>query len=266
MSKELIQQQFGANAANYVTSSVHAKGVSLQRLVDVVSPKAEWSMLDVATGGGHTALAFAPHVAHVIASDLTQEMLVQVRKQIDAKGVKNVETMRADAEDLPFADGAFDLVTCRIAPHHFGDIPKFVTEVHRVLKPGGTFALVDNVSPDENITPGFSADELRDAAETYNRFEKIRDPSHGRSWQPQEWRDCVTATGFDLGHTEFLPKKMHFETWMNNMSVPPDKRPGLEDMLRQASPAFAAYIKPEDGDDGLGFTIAEILMVARRAS
>lgn len=266
MSKELIQKQFGANAANYVTSSVHAKGVSLKRLVEMAEPKPDWTVLDVATGGGHVAFAFAPHVARVVASDLTEEMLVEVRKQIDAKGMANVETARADAEALPFADASFDLVTCRIAPHHFGDIPKFVAEVRRVLKPGGTFALVDNVSPDANITPGFSDAELQQAADTYNRFEKIRDPSHGRAWQPMEWHDCVAAAGFEIAHSEFLPKKMHFLSWLNNMSVPEDKRPGLEEMLRKPAPAFAAYIQPVDGDDGLGFTIAELLMIARRSS
>jgi ubiquinone/menaquinone biosynthesis C-methylase UbiE len=264
MSKSLVQQQFGANAANYVVSSVHAKGASLQRLVDVVAPQPDWVMLDVATGGGHTALAFAPHVARAIASDLTEEMLDQVRKQVADKGIKNVETQRADAEDLPFADGIFDLVTCRIAPHHFPDIAKFVSEVHRVLKPGGVFALVDNVAPDVATTPGFTELELDEAAETYNNFEKIRDPSHGRAWQVGEWGKCITDAGFEIAHTEFLPKKMNFATWCKNMSVPGDRVPGLEAMLREAAPAFAAYIQPEDGEDGLGFTIIELMAVARK--
>lgn len=264
MSKELVQQQFGPNAANYVVSTVHAKGASLQRLIEIVSPQPDWVALDIATGGGHTALAFAPHVSHVTASDLTEEMLEQVAKQVVEKGIGNVETARADAENLPFADDSFDLVTCRIAPHHFPDIPKFVAESYRVLKPGGTFALVDNISPDAVSTPGFSAAELADAAKVYNRFEKIRDPSHGRAWQPGEWAECVTKTGFEIVHEEFLPKKMNFATWVKNMSVPADKVPGLEAMLREASPAFAAYIKPEDGEDGLGFTLTELMLIAKK--
>jgi len=80
MSKTLVQQQFGANAANYLTSAVHAKGASLARLVELVAPQKSWVALDVATGAGHTAAAFAPHVARVVASDLTPEMLVQTQK------------------------------------------------------------------------------------------------------------------------------------------------------------------------------------------
>ena len=90
-----------------------------------MQPKPSWQALDVATGAGHTAAAFAPHVTRVIASDLTAEMLVEAAKLAKGKGLANMETAPADAEALPFEDARFDLVTCRIAPHHFPDIPTF---------------------------------------------------------------------------------------------------------------------------------------------
>ncbi len=173
MTKSLVQQQFGAHAAAYATSTVHAKGASLARLVDLVRPEKHWRALDIATGAGHTAAAFAPHIAHVIASDITAEMLAEARKLATSKGFANMETATADAQALPFPDAQFDLVTSRIAPHHFPDVGAFVREVHRVLRPGGTFALVDNIAPDAESTPGFSADELERAASAYNAFEKV---------------------------------------------------------------------------------------------
>jgi ubiquinone/menaquinone biosynthesis C-methylase UbiE len=267
MSKSLVQEQFGANAANYVTSGVHAKGASLQRLVDLVAPKADWQALDIATGGGHTALAFAPHVAHVIASDLTPQMLEQVEGQVAERGLSNVSTQIADAEALPFEGGSFELVTCRIAPHHFPEIPKFVAEVARVLKPGGTFALVDNAAPDALTNPGLAEADLVKAAETYNLFEKIRDPSHNRAWTATEWLGCVETAGFSISHTEFLPKKMSFRTWIKNMSVPADKVPELMSMLETAEPAFAAYVQPHGQEDGdTSFMIAELLLIANKIS
>jgi len=266
MSKALVKELFGANAANYVVSNVHAKGASLARLVELVEPKADWQALDIATGGGHSALTFAPHVSLVIASDLTQQMLDQVEKQVTEQGLTNVETQLADAEELPFEDAVFDLVTCRIAPHHFPDIPKFVAEVRRVLKAGGTFALVDNAAPDEVTTPGFSAEELSEAAAAYNKFEKVRDPSHNRTWSTAEWISCIDGAGFRVEHSEILPKSMSFETWIKNMSVPADTVPVLADMLHDASPAFAAYIQKRENENGVeGFTIAELLVVARKA-
>jgi len=265
MSKDLVRELFGANAANYVVSDVHAKGASLARLVELVGPKSNWQALDIATGGGHVALIFAPLVGKMIASDLTHQMLEQVEKQVAEKGLSNVETRQTDAEDLVFEDGQFDLVSCRIAPHHFPDIPKFVAEVHRVLKPGGVFALVDNASPDTATNPGFSDDDLAEAAVTYNEFEKIRDPSHNRAWTTGEWLACIDEAGFNIEHTEILPKKMSFDTWIKNMSVPAEKVPGLAAMLKEAKPAFSAYIQRREDEQGVGFTIAELLVIGRKA-
>lgn len=264
MSKELVQQQFGANAAAYLTSTVHAKGASLARLVELVGPKKDWIALDVATGAGHTAAVFAPHVAKVIASDLTPEMLEQARKLAAEKSLGNMETAIADAEALPFPDASFDLVTCRIAPHHFPSIEKFLQEVHRVLKPGGTFALVDNVSPDADTTPGFSAGQLKDAGITYNAFEKLRDPSHGRAPDTSEWLSLMSKAGLELVHREHAPKSMDFQSWVKTMNVPSDLVPRLATMLDDASPALKAFLKPTNEDGKRSFTLDELIAIARR--
>ena len=264
MSKTLVQQQFGAHAANYLTSAVHAKGASLARLVELVQPARNWAALDVATGAGHTAAAFAPHVATVVASDLTPEMLEQATKLAAEKGFANMTTARADAESLPFADGTFDLVTCRIAPHHFPDIAAFLAESFRVLKPGGTFALVDNVSPDEATTPGFSKAELRDAAAAYNAFEKNRDPSHGRALATAEWLELIADTGFTLVHAEHAPKAMDFQSWVKTMAVPAETVTRLAAMLDEAAPALRAFLKPSNEGGKRGFILDELIAIARR--
>jgi ubiquinone/menaquinone biosynthesis C-methylase UbiE len=265
-AKSRVQAQFGANAAKYATSTVHAKGASLQRLVELTKPLSSWSALDVATGAGHTALAFAPHVATVIASDLTPEMLVESAKLASARGFSNMTTTLADAEQLPFADATFDLVTCRIAPHHFPDIAAFVGEAHRVLAPGGTFALVDNVAPDAETTPGFSKSELRDADLTYNAFEKIRDPSHGRALTTAAWKEIVEDAGFALRHTEHCPKSMDFETWCQTMAVAADTVPKLAAMLESPSPALRAFLTPRQTGDKRGFVLTELILIATKAA
>ena len=262
--KTLVQQQFGANAAAYATSVVHAKGASLARLVDLVKPGADWAVLDVATGAGHTALAFAPHVREVIASDLTPEMLEETAKLAASKGYANVTTAAADAERMPFPDARFDLVTCRIAPHHFPDIPAFLRESRRVLKPGGTFALVDNVSPDAETTPGYPAADLLAAADAYNAFEKKRDPSHGRALPTAEWTREIAAAGLELVHTEHAPKSMDFATWCKTMKVPEPTAAELRAMLTDAQGAFSAFLKPTFDGDKIGFTLDELIAIARK--
>ena len=264
MNKSLVQQQFGAHAAAYATSTVHAKGASLGRLVELVQPQPSWQALDVATGAGHTAAAFAPHVGRVIASDLTEEMLQEAAKLAKAKGLANMETARADAEALPFDDARFDLVTCRIAPHHFPDVPTFVAEVWRMLKPGGTFALVDNIAPDAESTPGFSSAELRDAALTYNAFEKIRDPSHGRCLGMAEWSEVLSDTGL-RDRAQGAPAQGH---GVPALGRAPGQRCGHDPAAalhadgRVAGPAGLPQAAL-DGDK-LWFTLDEAILIARK--
>jgi ubiquinone/menaquinone biosynthesis C-methylase UbiE len=100
---------------------VTRKGESLDRLLVLAAPQPGWRLLDVATGGGHTALAFAPRVREVGATDLTPDRLAAAARYIRGLGVANVVCREADAMALPFDDGEFDLVTCRVAPHHFPD-------------------------------------------------------------------------------------------------------------------------------------------------
>lgn len=264
MSKSLVRKQFGPHAAAYATSSVHAEGESLGRLVELVKPEKHWRALDVATAAGHTALAFAPHVAHVIASDLTHEMLLEAGKLAKKRGLTNVETATADAEALPFQDAGFDLVTCRLAPHHFPDVARFIAEVWRVLKPGGTFALVDNISPSEESTTGFSEVELRDAAVAYNAYEKLRDPSHGRCLTISEWETVVTGGSFNALHKDHLRKDMQFDPWLRRMSVEGETAGRLEAMLLEGTPALRAFLKPHQRDGALWFTLHELLFVAKK--
>jgi SAM-dependent methyltransferase len=264
MNKSLAQQQFGAHAAAYATSTVHAKGASLARLVELVRPERHWHALDIATGAGHTAAAFAPHVAHVIASDITAEMLDEARKLAASKGYANMETATADAQALPFPDAQFDLVTRRIAPHHFPDVGAFVREVERVLKPGGSFALVDNIAADAESTPGFSDGDLAQAAVAYNAFEKLRDPSHGRCLGMAEWSDVISATGLQVTHKERLPKDMEFDPWAVRLGADAPTVEALRATLSGAEGALAAFLKPRMGGSALWFTLDEAILIARK--
>ncbi|MCZ7543583.1 MAG: class I SAM-dependent methyltransferase [Anaerolineae bacterium] len=95
---------FGARAAFYTTSACHADPEVLARVVALAGPQPSWAALDIATGTGHTALALAPHVRAVVATDITPEMLGEARALARARGVGNVRLCRADAHHLPFAD------------------------------------------------------------------------------------------------------------------------------------------------------------------
>ncbi len=213
----LVQQKFGAAAADYAASAVHAKGASLARLVELVDPKPSWRVLDVATGAGHTALAFAPRVSKVTASDITDQMLAEAKKLAAERGLGNVRTARAEASDLPFPDMSFDLVTCRLAAHHFARPSAFVAEAHRVLMPNGVLAIVDNISPDREILPALSASQADHLAKAYNEFEKLRDPSHRRCLGLAEWTALLGDAGFAVVHKEHIDQDLEFGPWTARM-------------------------------------------------
>src|SRR2546423_6946618 len=128
-------------AASYLTSAVHSNPNALDRMIEVVQPKGG-VVVDVATGAGHTAYAFAPHVDRVIATDITDSMLKLTRNTAMERGIENMDFAYALAENLPFQSGAITGLTCRMGAHHFNDVPRFVKETFRALKPGGWFLLV----------------------------------------------------------------------------------------------------------------------------
>lgn len=223
--KARVRDAFGRAAAAYVTSQRHAAGADLARLVELAAPRPDDLALDVSTGGGHTALALAPHVAQMTASDLTPAMLAAARGHILGRGVTNVAFVVADAERLPFLDASFDLVTVRIAPHHYADVRAAVREMHRVLRAGGRLVLIDNIAPE---------DPAGDAA--VNRWDAWRDPSHVREYTVSEWRAFLADAGLRIEVVELARKTYDFAEWVERMRMPEGERAKLEaDML--AAPA-----------------------------
>lgn len=254
-SKSLSQQRFGKFAQGYVNSERHAKGADLDRLIDIAQPQADWQMLDIATGGGHTALKFAPHVAHVTATDLTPKMLEAAEKHLTEKGASNVSFQRADAESLPFEHAQFDLVTCRIAPHHFTDVAKFVNEAVRVLKSGGLFIVQDQLMPaDDN------------AAQQVNAFEKLRDPSHNRALQQSEWMTLFENAGLTVEHISEFIKRHNFQTWTSMQDCSEDVIAQLIDMANNADDISKAWWNTENWNTSEAtFAIHHLIIAGRKA-
>jgi ubiquinone/menaquinone biosynthesis C-methylase UbiE len=263
----IVQSQFGAAAADYATSEVHAKGESLARIVDLAAPQKSWHVLDVATGAGHMAAAFAPHVASVVASDITAEMLTEASKLAASRNLLNMTTQTAEAGSLPFPDETFDLVCCRLAAHHFPSLDSFVDEVHRVLKKQGRFALVDNVAPDRELLPDASDQDLEDVLVTYNAFEKLRDPSHGFAPPPEVWVDLLEDRSFSIAAREQFGKEIAFAPWVTRMRCAPDVVAKLESILSEGPPPLRNFLAPRrDKAGALHFTLQELLLVADKAA
>lgn len=255
-----VEDQFGRSAEAYVDSLVHAKGASLTRLVELLEPKANWRVLDVATGAGHTALAIKPFVSSIIAADATFRMLVVAKQLAAEKGQSPLQLTAAKAANLPFREDSFDLVTCRIAAHHFEDIRTFITDAVRVLRTGGKLAVVDNIVPGSRQTARKSKD-LNRAGRYVNSFDKLRDPSHCRALNRDEWLELFYQSNLVITHQETIKKQLDLDEWANRMCVAEDDRVRLRAMLLRAPAAVKEYLLPQVKGDHILFTLTELLLV-----
>lgn len=253
-SKSLSQQRFGKYAQGYVTSEAHAKGAELDHMAKLVGAEANWYMLDVATGGGHTALKFAPMVAQVVATDITSEMLKVAEAFIASKNIDNVIFKSADAENLPFGDRTFDLVTCRIAPHHFTDCSLFVGESARVLKQNGVLLVQDHL-----------VSEDKRCADYVNEFQKLRDPSHHRAYSESEWIAMFQNAGLNVEHTEEIIKHHEFLPWVQRQECPSDIIEQLVSMAKNAPKSVLEWMELVNFDTPEAiFTDHHIIILGRK--
>jgi len=175
---------WSGRADEYRTSATHAEGTDLDLVVEWCEPAEGVTALDVATGGGHVARRLRECGATVVTVD-------------PAPGMQADTT--AFAEDLPFADGSFDVVACRIAAHHFADVNAAVREMARVAR--DKFVLEDNVFFDE------SSEEA----------ERLRDPSHVRCYSQPEWEVMLEAAGLRVDAKQRFDRRVPLQPWLDRV-------------------------------------------------
>lgn len=231
--KTATADSFDESAAGYRDSEMHREGADLDRLAAWCEGAA--TALDIATGAGHTAGALeAVGIPLVVAADAAPSMVAT------AEGAyPGVAGVVADAERLPFADGSFEAVTCRIAAHHFPEPAAFVGEVARVLSPGGTLAFEDNVAPEDDELEAF-----------LNHLEAMRDPTHVRSHRTTTWTEWFREAGFAIEETTHLMKPIEYEPWVNRIeALDAADRNAVHRFLREAPEAAIEFFDIEYRDD-----------------
>jgi SAM-dependent methyltransferase len=189
---------WSTRAEAFRESPTHREGPDLDLLVELCEPAPGVNALDVATGGGHVARRLREEGSTVVAVDPAPGMQPDVI---------------ARAEDLPFADGSFDVVTCRIAPHHFEDIRKAVGEMARVTR--GLVVIEDNLRIDEQV----------------EEAERLRDPTHVRCYSADEWMELFVGADLDVERVELLERKRDVDDWLARVETPPDDAQRVRELL-----------------------------------
>jgi SAM-dependent methyltransferase len=195
-------------------------------------------VLDIATGGGHTALAFAPFTPSVVAADITVPMVRAARDFVAGSGAPGVRFLGADVEALPFRDRSFGTVTCRTAAHHFPALLPALREVARVLRPGGSLLVEDIMGHDDEEPAAFMLE-----------VERRRDPSHVRSFRQIEWTAFLRAAGLTVMDEVIMPKVRTWEDWTRRSRMAPAAKAELEAFVLAAPAACRAAFdfRIEDG-------------------
>lgn len=173
-----------ARTAQQVAARQDSRAARLAREVrEFVQPRGDERALDVGTGAGALALAFAPAVREVVGLDPVPELIELAR----ARALPNTEFVEGDGAALPFPDGAFDLTGTLRTLHHVGRPDSVVAELARVTRPGGRVLVVDQLAPGDP-----------DEADALHAFETARDPSHTRLLADADLRELFATNELSL--------------------------------------------------------------------
>lgn len=180
----------------YRQSAAHREGPDLDLIVEWAA--GAQTALDVATGGGHVARRLRDAGLEVVSCD-------------PAPGMRPDVVCRA--EELPFAEDSFDVVACRVAPHHFEDVQAAVREMARVS--GSRVLVVDNLYRDEIV----------------ERAERLRDPTHVRNYTEPEWRTFFEDAGLRVDIVERMGKPIEVEPWLERAGCRGEEAARVRDLL-----------------------------------
>lgn len=241
-------------AAEQYARGEHRRGEDLILAVDFANPKQTDRVLDVGSGGGHMALALSSRVASVVLTDPVQAMLDASRTIFEEAGRANAEFVLAAAEELPFEAGAFEIVSSRLAAHHFRDLDRAWQEIRRVLKPFGVFVLVDTVAPDH-----------AESARFLHEVETLRDPTHLHTLTRDQWLRLDESNGFRVERSAVVRKAHEFEPWLERGGEDTATQELVRERFRAAPPAIKRELVIELRDGAVvSFTDRKLVLSAGR--
>jgi len=225
------QEQFARRSHRYGHGHILQNVEDVRVAVELIPLPARAQVLDVATGAGHTGIFLASLGHDVTLADLAQPMLDRAAQTAAERGL-SIQIRQHAAEEFPYSENSFDLVTCRVAAHHFSSPEKFISETARVLKPGGYLLIID----------GTVEDDQPEAEAWAHAVEKLRDPSHHRFITPHRWKKLCDANHLTVRALKIVPFKQPDLNWyFDTAATPEENRKKVLELVADA-PASARKI------------------------
>ncbi len=240
----LSQRMFGAQAPVYATSQVHVSDDSLESVIRLAGQENYGWAIDLGTGAGFTAFAMTQVSHRVVASDLTRPMLHQTQRLGKERQLGNLLLSQNAAEYLPIAGDSLDLVTCRVAGHHFASFELALDEIRRVLKPGGSLVMADTVAPEDDLVAAW-----------LNDIELRRDFSHVNDRKISVIEGMLAERNLEVVGREQTRVYLQFNNWVARTATPDDEVASLREDFLTASPDVKQAFEIElTGDGDISFS------------
>jgi ubiquinone/menaquinone biosynthesis C-methylase UbiE len=252
--QKAAQEQFARQSHRYGPGHILENLDDVRSALERITLPARACVLDVATGGGHTGLFLAGLGHDVTLTDLAQPMLERAARTALDRGLI-VQTRLHAAEQMPYRAGCFDLVTCRVAAHHFSSPADFVGESARVLKVGGAFLLIDG-----------SVEDDRPEAEAWShRLEKLRDPSHNRFLTPRGWRELCRPAGLAVRHASLTPfKQPDLDWYFETAATPAENRKQVLALIAHAPESARELFRLGEEDGKIVWWWQRLTLIAEK--
>ena len=252
--KERVREEFTRQADEYAVAPIIRDTEHIAKLVSIVAPRPDARVLEIATGPGHVAMAFAKVTREVIGVDLTEAPLKIAERMRAERGLNNVSFRQADVEArLPFDDNEFDVVVCRFAVHHFENPATVIGEMARVCRIEGTVAIEDLISSEHPARAAY-----------YNRFEQLRDTSHTRALPLSELLTTMASAGLELARFESAALRNPVDRWFTSAQTTPDREKEARAMIERDIVEDLSGARPTRIDGELMFLHRLAIVTARK--
>jgi ubiquinone/menaquinone biosynthesis C-methylase UbiE len=250
--KAQIVRAFTQQAQSYAANSLVANPDRLAALVQAAHPEVRARVLDVATGPGHVAAAFAEAGCEVIGIDLTSAPLSFAEQMRASRGLSTLHFQQGDAQKLPYSNGNFDIVVSRYALHHVEDPHQVLSEMARVCRSQGKVVIQDLI-----------ASEFPARATYQNHIELLRDPSHTRALPISQLLSLFTSCGLETEQVVTDTLVQNLETWLANAHTAPELAAQVRTLVQRDEQENLSGTYPFQKEGGVFFNQRIVTVIAR---